>query len=139
MGQDFDEDEEEALFGLPPEDEPDSNALPAPRPVYENDDYLSLDTIKDHLSIEHSNTDYDARLTRLAQSSYSWAIGFLNHQLHSMDDNSPPASPLRIPPDLETALLLHIEAYFERDPQTMAMLITAAEKLAYPYRISIGV
>lgn len=126
------------LFGFP-EDEPNSNALSAPRPTYEANDYLSLDTIKDHLSIEHSNTDHDARLARLARSSYAWAISFLNRQLHSMDDNSPPASPLVLPEDLETALLLHIEAYFERDAQTMTMLLKAAENLAYPYRISIGV
>lgn len=119
--------------------DPDSNALPAPRPIYEADDYLSLDDIKDHLSIEQSNTDHEARLNRLAKSAYAWAIGFLNRQLHSMDDNSPPTSPLVIPEDLKTALLLHIEAYFERDPQTMNMLLEAAENLAYPYRISIGV
>lgn len=126
------------LFGFP-EDEPNSNALPPPKPIYENNDYLSLDTIKDHLSIELSNTEHDRRLTRLAQSAYAWAISFLNRQLHSMDDNSPPASPLILPADLETAMLLHIEAYFERDPQQMKMLLEAAENLAYPYRISIGV
>jgi len=126
------------LFGFP-EDEPNSNALPPPRPTYENNDYLSLGDIKDHLSIELSNTEHDSRLTRLANSAYAWAISFLNRQLHSMDDNSPPASPLVLPEDLKTALLLHIEAYFERDPQTMPMLLEAAENLAYPYRIAIGV
>lgn len=125
------------LFGF---DEPNSNApLPPPRPTYEVDDYLSLSDIKDHLSIELSNTDHDSRLTRLAKSAYAWAIIFLNRPLHLMDDNSPPTSPLVIPEDLKTALLLHIEAYFERDPLIMTMLLTAAENLAYPYRISIGV
>lgn len=126
------------LFGFP-DGEPNSNAIAPPRPIYENDDYLSLSTIKDHLRIEQSNTAFDTQLPRLAQSAYAWAISYLNRQLHSMDDNSPPASPLRLPADVETALLLHIEAYFERDPQTMSMLLTAAEKLAWPYRISIGV
>lgn len=121
-------------FGDPRTDTPRKPS----RPVYENDNYLSLDTIKDHLNIERSNADRDDQLQRLARSSYAWAIGFLNRQLHSMDDNSPPASPLVIPDDLQTALLLHIEAYFERDPQQMAMLLSAAENLAYPYRIKIG-
>lgn len=125
------------LFGF---DEPNSNTpLPPPRPTYEVDDYLSLAEIKDHLSIELSNTEHDNRLSRLAKSAYAWAIVFLNRPLHMMDDNSPPSSPLVIPEDLKTALLLHIEAYFERDPQMLSMLLTAAEKLAYPYRISIGV
>lgn len=125
------------LFGL---DEPNSNApLPPPRPTYEVDDYLSLEEIKDHLSIELSNTEHDNRLNRLAKSAYAWAIIFLNRPLHTMDDNSPPTSPLVIPEDLKTALLLHIEAYFERDPLIMTMLLTAAENQVYPYRISIGV
>lgn len=133
----FDNLDEIQLFGF---DEPNSNTPePPPRPTYEVDDYLSLDEIKDHLSIEYSNTDHDARLTRLAKSAYAWAIVFLNRPLHMMDDNSPPTSPLVIPEDLKTALLLHIEAYFERDPQAMTMLLTAAENLAYSYRISIGV
>lgn len=126
------------LFGFP-EDEPNSNALPPPRPIYEADDYLTLADMKDHLAIELSNTDHDARLTRLAKSAYAWAISFLNRPLHLLDDNSPPASPLIIPEDLKTALLLHVEAYFERDPQAMTMLLTAAQNLAQPYRISIGV
>lgn len=113
--------------------------LKPPKPVYEDDSYLSLDTIKDHLGIERANPNHDDRLQRLAKSAYAWAISFLNRHLHSMDDNSPPASPFALPEDLQTALLLHIEAYFERDAQQMTMLLTAAENLAYPYRISIGV
>lgn len=107
--------------------------------VYEHDDYLSLDTIKDHLRIERDDTSLDASITRLAQSSYSWAVRFLNRPLHTLDDNSPPSSPLQLPEDLNTALLLHIEAYFDRDPQQMAMLLEAAENLAYAYRVCIGV
>lgn len=126
------------LFGFP-EDEPNSNARAPTRPIYEADDYLTLEDMKDHLSIELSNTEHDVRLTRLAKSAYAWAISFLNRQLHTMDDNSPPASPLVIPEDLKTALLLHVEAYFERDPQSMTMLLTAAQNMAQPYRISIGV
>lgn len=116
----------------------ESESLPPPKPTYENDSYLSLDTIKDHLNIQRTNPTRDDQLLRLAQSAYGWAISFLNRPLHMLDDNSPPASPLIIPADLETALLLHIEAYFSRDPQQMAMLISAAENLAYPYRINIG-
>lgn len=138
MGE-FNELDEVQLFGIDEHGDPRSDSLPAPRPTYENDSYLDLNTIKDHLTIERSNTDRDAQLTRLAQSAYAWAISFLNRQLHTLDDNSPPASPLVLPADLETALLLHIEAYFDRDPQQMSMLLQAAENLAYPYRISIGV
>lgn len=106
--------------------------------VYENDAFLSLETIRDHLAIQQSNTSHDAQLQRLAQSAYSWATTFLNRQLHTLDDNSPADSPFVLPADLETALLLHIEAYFERDPQAMVMLLTAAENLAYQYRVCIG-
>lgn len=117
----------------------ESESLPPPRPTYENDSYLDLNTIKDHLNIQRNNPTRDDQLKRLAQSAYAWAISFLNSPLHNLDDNSPPTSPLVLPADLETALLLHIEAYFSRDPQQMAMLISAAENLAYPYRINIGV
>lgn len=117
----------------------ESESLPPPRPTYESDSYLSLDTIKDHLRVQRSDPKKDDQLLRLAQSAYAWAISFLNSPLHNLDDNSPPTSPLVLPADLETALLLHIEAFYSRDPQQMAMLISAAENLAYPYRINIGV
>lgn len=122
-------------FGDPRSESP----LPPFKPTYENDNYLSLDTIKDHLNIERSNPDRDDQLQRLARSSYAWAIGFLNRPLHTLDDNSPPSSPFVIPEDLQTAMLLHIEAYLDRDPVQMTQLIEAAENLAYQYRRGVGV
>lgn len=106
---------------------------------YDATDYLSLEDIKDHLSIEQSNGDKDGQLNRLAKSSIAWATAFLNRELHTLDNDSPANSPFEIPDDLKTALLLHIEAYFDRDPQAMAMLLEAAINLAYPYRLNIGV
>lgn len=104
---------------------------------YDATDYLTLEEIKEHLALVDS--DHDDQLNRLARSSISWATSFLNRELHTLDDNSPPNSPFELPEDLKTALLLHIEAYFDRDPQAMAMLLEAAINLAYPYRVCIGV
>lgn len=100
--------------------------------------YISLDEAKDALSIERENTAHDARLTRLVAAATSWAKTFLNRDLETLDANSPPDSPFTLPEDLRNALFLHVEAYFEKDPANMTLLLQAAEKLAWPYRVDIG-
>lgn len=101
-------------------------------------EYLTLDSLKDHLRIERTNTASDETLSRLGRSAESWAKTFLNRELHTLDANSPPDSPWTLPDDLYTALQLHVEAFYDRDSQQMAALLEAAVLLAYPYRLAIG-
>lgn len=101
-------------------------------------EYLTLVDLKDHLRIDQGNDASDVALTRLAGGAESWAKTFLNRPLHTLDADSPPASPFTLPSDLYTALLLWVEAYYDRDPTQMQALVAAAETLAYPYRLAIS-
>lgn len=100
---------------------------------------VSLDEAKTHLRVSLSDLTHDTEVQRLINSSEAWAANLLNRDLTELDDNSPPDSPFTLPDDLKTAILLHIEAHFDRDPQSMQGLIEAAINMAYPYRVNIGV
>ena len=95
--------------------------------------YLTLEEIKDHLSITHSNTAHDARLTRLGTAAEKWAANFLNVELTDLED-SPAESPPVIAEDIKSALLFNIEMEFDRDERKMGLLQKRAEDLLWPYR-----
>lgn len=101
--------------------------------------YLDLDALKDHLRIDRANTASDDELTLKGGAAETWLAGYLNRALHTLDADSPPASPFTLPNDVMIALMLHVEAYFSRDPAQMEQLLDAARNLVYPYRLCIGV
>lgn len=101
---------------------------------------LTLAEMKDHLRIELDNPTHDDLLDRLAISADAWARGFLNvDSLEELVDTSPLPSPVVLPEDLKSALLMHVEAMFSRDEATMPMLLKAAENMVYHYRTELGV
>jgi hypothetical protein len=101
--------------------------------------YVTLDDAKDQVSIERDFDGHDDRLERLIAAAEWWAINFLN--IDSLDDvlDSPADSPAEIPDDVKSAILLHLEAEFDRDTQNFELLLKRAHDMLWPYRINLGV
>lgn len=102
--------------------------------------YVTLDEAKGQVSIELENPIHDDRLTRLVNAAETWAREFLNvSTLSTFSVQSPPDSPTSIEEDIRSGILLHVEAHFDKDPQSMGILLEAAEKLLWPHRTGLGV
>ncbi len=100
--------------------------------------YITLDEAKDQVSIEIDDTTHDSRLTRLITAAEKWAANFLNADLADYED-SPVTSPPTLPEDMKSALLLHIEAEFDRDMNNFETLLKRAEQMLWPYRQGLEV
>jgi hypothetical protein len=100
--------------------------------------YLTLDEVKDQVSIERSRSDLDDRLTRIGNAAESWAANFLNASLADYED-SPVQSPPELPEDIKSALLLHVEWEFDRDAQLGDMILKRAHDLLWPHRVGLGI
>lgn len=100
--------------------------------------YITLDEAKAQVSIELDDTAHDDRLTRLITAAEKWASNFLNADLVDYED-SPVTSPPTIPEDMKSAMLLHIEAEFDRDMVTFEPLLKRAEQMLWPYRTGLEV
>lgn len=96
--------------------------------------YITLDEAKAQVSIELDDTTHDDRLTRLITAAEKWAANFLNADLADYED-----SPVKIPEDMKSALLLHIEAEFDRDMANFETLLKRAEQMLWPYRTGLEV
>ena len=102
--------------------------------------YITLDEAKDQVSIERSNSAHDARLTRLIDAAEKWATNFLNVDSLADLEGSPQTSPpSTFPEDVKSAILLHVEAEFDRDERNFELILKRAEQLLWPYRIGLGV
>lgn len=101
--------------------------------------FVSLDEAKDQVSVEHANPYHDERLNRLIAAAEAWAVNFLN--IDSLADlvPSPPDSPATIPEDVKSAILLHLEAEFDRDDKAFDKILQRAHDLLWPYRTHLGV
>ena len=100
--------------------------------------YITLDELKDQVSIERARSDLDERLTRLGTAAEKWAANFLNAELTDYEE-SPIESPPTLPEDLKSGILLHAEWEFDRDAQVGDLLLKRAEALLWPYRVGLGV
>lgn len=96
--------------------------------------YVTVEEVKDQLSIEQDNDQHDTRIVRLIAAAELWAANFLDAPLVNYED-SPVESPPTIPEDMKSALLLHIEMEFDRDERLMELLLKRAEQMLWPYRI----
>lgn len=101
--------------------------------------YVSLDEAKDQVSVERSFAGHDERILRLIAAGEAWAVNFLNIESLADLENSPQTSPPDFPEDVKSAILLHVEAEFDRDERVFSMLLDRAEKLLWPYRIGLEV
>lgn len=101
--------------------------------------YVTLDEAKDQVSVERSFAGHDERLTRLIGAAEQWATQFLNIDTLADLENSPQTSPPDFPEDVKSAILLHVEAEFDRDEKIFNTLMDRAEKLLWPHRIGLGV
>jgi hypothetical protein len=100
---------------------------------------VTLEEAKDQVSIEHENDLHDARLLRLIGAAESWAANFLNRDLDFVSDSPVDSPGADYPEAVKSAILLHVEAEFDRDPQTMELLIARARDLLWPYRVGLGI
>lgn len=100
--------------------------------------YITLDEIKDQISLHRSRTDLDEKLERLGTAAEAWAANFLNASLSDFEE-SPIESPPSLPEDLKSGILLHVEAHFDKDPAQMEKLEETARNLLWPYRTELGV
>lgn len=100
--------------------------------------YITLDEAKSQVAVHSSVTDHDDRLTRLIAAAEAWAVQFLNAPLSDYEE-SPANSPPTIPEDIKSALLLHIEAEFDRDERLFELLLKRSENLLWPHRTELEV
>jgi len=100
--------------------------------------YVTLDEVKDQVSIHRSRDDHDERLTRLGTAAETWAANFLNCPLSDYEE-SPVTSPPSLPEDIKSAILLHVESEFDRDEKNFEILLKRAQDLLWPYRTELGV
>lgn len=100
--------------------------------------YVTLEEAKDQLSIEHDEIADDARLTRLIAAAEKQAEEFLNAPLSDYEE-SPVQSPPTIPEDIKSAILLHVEAEFDRDMQNFDKILQRMRDLLWPHRTGLGV
>lgn len=101
--------------------------------------YITLDEAKDQVSVERDFTGHDERLTRLIGAGETWAKNFLNIDSLADLEGSPQTSPPDFPEDVKSAILLHVEAEFDRDAVNFDLLLKRAEQLLWPYRTGLGV
>lgn len=102
--------------------------------------YVTLDEAKDQVSVELSFAGHDARLTRLIAAAEKWAVEFLNIcSLADLEGSPQTSPPTTFPEDVKSAILLHVEAEFDRDEKIFTMLLDRAEKMLWPYRVGLGV
>jgi hypothetical protein len=99
--------------------------------------FISLDEAKAQLSILVDDATHNAKINRLILAAEAWAANYVNAPLADYQDSGD--SPLQIPEDIKSALLLHVEAHFDRDPQTMQQYIDSAELLLGPHRQKLGI
>lgn len=101
--------------------------------------FVTMAEIKAQVRQEVDNPTHDDELTRLAIAAERWAAKWLNiASLEVLDDDSPPASPFIVSEDIKSALLLHLDAHFNRGEE-MERMIEAARNLLQPYRQGLGV
>lgn len=101
--------------------------------------YITLDEAKDQVSVERSFTGHDERLTRLIAAAERWAVEFLNIDSLADLEGSPHTSPPDFPEDVKSAILLHVEAEFDRDERNFELLMKRAHDLLWPHRVGLGV
>jgi hypothetical protein len=101
--------------------------------------FVTLDEAKDQVSVELSFDGHNDRLTRLIAAAEKWATGFLNVDSLSDFEDSPVSSPPSLPEDIKSAILMHLEAEFDRDPNTFDLLMKRAVELLWQYRQGLGV
>lgn len=100
--------------------------------------YITLDEAKEQCSVGLDETAHDDRLTRLITAAEKWAANYLNADLADYED-SPVTSPPTIPEDMKSAMLLHVEAEFDRDMTNFETLLKRAEQMLWPYRTGLEV
>lgn len=105
---------------------------------------VTLEEAKSQLSIPVGRTDLDERIERLVAAAEKWAKNFLNvDSLAEFDENSPssPDSPadVALPEDMKSAILLHVEAEFDRDEKNFELILKRAHDMLWPYRQGLGV
>lgn len=101
--------------------------------------YISLEEAREQCGIDPDMAFHDARLTRLIKAAVDWAENFTERDLAEMVLDSPQDSPgSGLKEDVKSALLLHIESEFDRDPDTFDLLVKRAHDLLWPYRVGLG-
>jgi len=97
---------------------------------------ITLDEAKGQCSVDLDFDGHDDRLERLILAAEQWAIQYCN--LESLEDFAAESPPEQLPEDVKSALLLHVEWEFDRDPGA-GHLLKRAEDLLWPHRIGLGV
>ena len=100
--------------------------------------YITDDEAKGQLSISAAVTVHDDRIARLILAAEAWAANYLNTSLSDYED-SPANSPPTIPEDIKSAILLHVEAEFDRDEKQFDLLLKRAHELLWPHRVGLEV
>lgn len=102
--------------------------------------YLTIEELRTQCSVDPDLTNHDAQLTRLAKAAADWFTEFTERSVSEFVLDSPQDSPESgLKEDVKSALLLHVEAHFDKNVDNFEMLLKAANNLAWPYRIGLGV
>ncbi len=102
--------------------------------------YVTLDEAKEQVSVPIGFAGHDTRLTRLLEAAERWAKEFLNiDALADLEESPVTSPPTTFPEDVKSAILLHVEAEFDRDEKNFELLLKRAHDLLWPHRIGLGV
>jgi len=102
--------------------------------------YVDLNEAKDQCVVERANPNHDQRLETLLAAAERAAVQFLNiDSLEDLEDSPPVIGQPAIPEDVKSAILLHVQIYFDRDEKQIEAFQKAFERLLWPYRIGLGV
>lgn len=102
--------------------------------------YVSMDEARGHLK-EIPAEDFEDVALKI-EAAEEWAAEFLNRPLSELlneSSDSPPDPSGELKPSVKVAILLRLEAFYERDPATSEGLIKDAREVLYPFRTGLGV
>lgn len=104
--------------------------------------WITLTECKTQVRVTSADTTHDTDLTRLGNGAETWLAKRLNKiSAAALEEfGLSGVSPTELPEDLKSALLMHVEAHFDRSAEDAPVLLRAAENLLQPYRVGgIGV
>jgi hypothetical protein len=101
--------------------------------------FVTLNEVKDQCSIERCNPTHDEKLEQLLVAAERAAVEFMNIDGLGDLQDSPPTTPRSIPGDVKSAILVHAQMHFDRNPDDFEEMQKAFERLLWPHRTGLGV
>jgi uncharacterized phiE125 gp8 family phage protein len=83
---------------------------------------------------EVDNDEWEPRV--VLGDGKSWPDTFVRHDAVTVKFVAGYGGAAKVPYAIQTAILFHVEAHYDRDERSMEMLVARAETLLYPFRLN---